>query len=322
MCTTCGCGEGNLYIEGDERNPHSAFRSAPFAPAPRQTMTIIGVKIDHFAPTRTPEGDLHYGHGEAGTHAPGQSQRRMLEVEIDVLDKNNRLAARNRARFAAKQQLVLNLVSSPGSGKTTLIRTINALESLDGGEIILYGEDYLKGGAIVDKRQMRAGVRRIGMVFQSFNLFPHRTVLDNVMLAPRYHHLASDAELRQHACELLHKVGMLEHAWKYPHQLSGGQQQRVAIARSLAMSPEVILFDEPTSALDPELVNEVLGVMKALAAEGYTMVVVTHEMDFARQVSNEVVFLEKGLLIEKAPPEKFFTQPDSERVRQFLQSSR
>lgn len=121
MCTTCGCGEGNLYIEGDERNPHSAFRSAPSAPAPRQTMTITGVKIDHFTPTRTPEGDLHYGHGEAGTHAPGQSQRRMLEVEIDVLDKNNRLAARNRARFAAKQQLVLNLVSSPGSGKTTLL---------------------------------------------------------------------------------------------------------------------------------------------------------------------------------------------------------
>ena len=121
MCTTCGCGEGNLYIEGDERNPHSAFRSAPFAPAPRQTMTITGVKTDHFAPTRTTEGDLHYGHGEAGTHAPGQSQRRMLEVEIDVLDKNNRLAARNRARFAAKQQLVLNLVSSPGSGKTTLL---------------------------------------------------------------------------------------------------------------------------------------------------------------------------------------------------------
>ena len=121
---------------------------------------------------------------------------------------------------------------------------------------------------------------------------------------------------------LLRKVGLFEKRDAYPSRLSGGQKQRVAIARSLAMSPEVILFDEPTSALDPELVNEVLGVMKALAAEGYTMVVVTHEMDFARQVSNEVVFLEKGLLIEKAPPEKFFTQPDSERVRQFLQSSR
>ena len=297
MCTTCGCGEGNLYIEGDERNPHSAFRSAPFAPAPRQTMTITGVKTDHFAPTRTPEGDLHYGHGEAGTHAPGQSQRRMLEVEIDVLYKNNRLAARNRARFAAKQQLVLNLVSSPGSGKTTLIRTINALESLDGGEIILYGEDYLKGGAIVDKRQMRAGVRRIGMVFQSFNLFPHRTVLDNVMLAPRYHHLASDAELRQHACELLHKVGMLEHAWKYPHQLSGGQQQRVAIARALMMRPQIMLFDEPTSALDPEKVNEVLQVIESLAHEGITMVIVTHEMNFAFKVSDRIVFMEKGRVV-------------------------
>jgi hydrogenase nickel incorporation protein HypB len=121
MCTTCGCGEGNLYIEGDEHNPHSAFRSAPFAPAPRQTMTITGVKTDSFSPTRSESGDLHYGHGEAGTHAPGQSQRRMLEVEIDVLDKNNRLAARNRARFAARGQLVLNLVSSPGSGKTTLL---------------------------------------------------------------------------------------------------------------------------------------------------------------------------------------------------------
>ena len=121
MCTTCGCGEGNLYIEGDEHNPHSAFRSAPFAPAPRQMMNITGVKTDNFSPTRSEAGDLHYGHGEAGTHAPGQSQRRMLEVEIDVLDKNNRLAARNRARFAAKNQLVLNLVSSPGSGKTTLL---------------------------------------------------------------------------------------------------------------------------------------------------------------------------------------------------------
>ncbi|MGR4050932.1 hydrogenase nickel incorporation protein HypB [Kosakonia cowanii] len=121
MCTTCGCQDGNRYIEGDEHNPHSAFRSAPFAPAARPALTITGVKIDAFSPTQLNEGDLHYGHGEAGTHAPGISQRRMLEVEIDVLDKNNRIAARNRARFAARQQLVLNLVSSPGSGKTTLL---------------------------------------------------------------------------------------------------------------------------------------------------------------------------------------------------------
>ncbi|EBC6181243.1 TPA_asm: hydrogenase nickel incorporation protein HypB [Salmonella enterica subsp. enterica serovar Typhimurium] len=121
MCTTCGCAEGNLYIEGDEHNPHSAFRSAPFAPAARPALNITGIKTPDFAPSQTAEGDLHYGHGEAGTHAPGMSQRRMLEVEIDVLDKNNRLAERNRARFAARQQLVLNLVSSPGSGKTTLL---------------------------------------------------------------------------------------------------------------------------------------------------------------------------------------------------------
>lgn len=121
MCTTCGCGEGNLYIEGDEHNPHSAFRSAPFAPAARPKMKITGIKAPEFTPSQTEEGDLHYGHGEAGTHAPGMSQRRMLEVEIDVLDKNNRLAERNRARFAARKQLVLNLVSSPGSGKTTLL---------------------------------------------------------------------------------------------------------------------------------------------------------------------------------------------------------
>ncbi|PLK98346.1 hypothetical protein CWN67_03665 [Klebsiella pneumoniae] len=321
MCTTCGCGEGNLYIEGDERNPHSAFRSAPFAPAPRQTMTITGVKIDHFAPTRTPEGDLHYGHGEAGTHAPGQSQRRMLEVEIDVLDKNNRLAARNRARFAAKQQLVLNLVSSPGSGKTTLIRTINALESLDGGEIILYGEDYLKGGAIVDKRQMRAGVRRIGMVFQSFNLFPHRTVLDNVMLAPRYHQLLDQPVAREQALALLDRVGLLAHAHKYPGQLSGGQQQRVAIARALALKPDIMLFDEPTSALDPELVGEVLKVIQSLAREGMTMLIVTHEMDFALSISDRVVLMENGVVQADIAPQVIrspLEAPSLQRIREFM----
>ena len=135
------------------------------------------------------------------------------------------------------------------------------------------------------------------MVFQSFNLFPHLTVFGNLLLAPRYHHLASDAELRQHACELLHKVGMLEHAWKYPHQLSGGQQQRVAIARALMMRPQIMLFDEPTSALDPEKVNEVLQVIESLAHEGITMVIVTHEMNFAFKVSDRIVFMEKGRVV-------------------------
>ncbi|HIG4689027.1 TPA: amino acid ABC transporter ATP-binding protein, partial [Klebsiella pneumoniae] len=183
------------------------------------------------------------------------------------------------------------------------------------------GIDEQRGRAM-SHRQLAKIRERVGMVFQSFNLWPHLTVQQNVSEALlRVKGMKRD-EAKAMAMQQLEKVGMAHKADVYPITLSGGQKQRVAIARSLAMSPEVILFDEPTSALDPELVNEVLGVMKALAAEGYTMVVVTHEMDFARQVSNEVVFLEKGLLIEKAPPEKFFTQPDSERVRQFLQSSR
>ncbi|HBR5115545.1 amino acid ABC transporter ATP-binding protein [Klebsiella pneumoniae] len=198
---------------------------------------------------------------------------------------------------------VVSILGSSGSGKSTLLRCMNWLEQPDRGEIHIGGQ-------------------RLGMVFQSFNLWPHLTVQQNVSEALlRVKGMKRD-EAKAMAMQQLEKVGMAHKADVYPITLSGGQKQRVAIARSLAMSPEVILFDEPTSALDPELVNEVLGVMKALAAEGYTMVVVTHEMDFARQVSNEVVFLEKGLLIEKAPPEKFFTQPDSERVRQFLQSSR
>lgn len=137
----------------------------------------------------------------------------------------------------------------------------------------------------------------IGMVFQSFNLFPHLTVLGNLLLAPRYHRLASEVELKQQACELLHKVGMLDHAWKYPHQLSGGQQQRVAIARALMMRPQIMLFDEPTSALDPEKVNEVLQVIESLAQEGITMVIVTHEMNFAFKVSDRIVFMEKGRVV-------------------------
>ena len=217
------------------------------------------------------------------------------------------------------------LLGKNGSGKSTLLRCMNWLEQPDRGEIHIGGQrlgiDEQRGRAM-SHRQLAKIRERVGMVFQSFNLWPHLTVQQNVSEALlRVKGMKRD-EANAMAMQQLEKVGMAHKADVYPITLSGGQKQRVAIARSLAMSPEVILFDEPTSALDPELVNEVLGVMKALAAEGYTMVVVTHEMDFARQVSNEVVFLEKGLLIEKAPPEKFFTQPDSERVRQFLQSSR
>ncbi|BBE79121.1 MULTISPECIES: amino acid ABC transporter ATP-binding protein [Phytobacter] len=220
---------------------------------------------------------------------------------------------------------VVSILGSSGSGKSTLLRCMNWLEQPDRGEVRISGQrlgiDDASGKAMSHKELSKIR-ERVGMVFQSFNLWPHLTVLQNVTEALIHvkgmkRDAADEIGRRQ-----LDKVGMSHKTDVYPITLSGGQKQRVAIARSLAMSPEVILFDEPTSALDPELVNEVLGVMKNLAAEGYTMVVVTHEMDFARQVSDEVVFLEKGLLIEKASPEKFFTNPNSDRVRKFLQSSR
>ncbi|HHS9533567.1 TPA: amino acid ABC transporter ATP-binding protein [Raoultella ornithinolytica] len=220
---------------------------------------------------------------------------------------------------------VVSILGSSGSGKSTLLRCMNWLEQPDRGEIHIGGQRLgidEQNSKAMSHRQLSKIRERVGMVFQSFNLWPHLTVQQNVSEALLHVKGMKRDEASAIAIQQLEKVGMAHKADAWPITLSGGQKQRVAIARSLAMSPEVILFDEPTSALDPELVNEVLGVMKALAAEGYTMVVVTHEMDFARQVSDEVVFLEKGLLIEKAPPEKFFTNPDSERVRQFLQSRR
>lgn len=220
---------------------------------------------------------------------------------------------------------VVSILGSSGSGKSTLLRCINWLEQPDRGEIHISGQRIgvdESTGRGMSHRALAKIRERVGMVFQSFNLWPHLTVQQNVSEALLRVKGMAREQADKVARAQLEKVGMLHKAEVYPVTLSGGQKQRVAIARALAMSPEVILFDEPTSALDPELVNEVLGVMKALAAEGYTMVVVTHEMEFARQVSSEVVFLEKGLLIEKAPPEKFFSNPDSERVRKFLQSSR
>ncbi|KWW02174.1 amino acid ABC transporter permease/ATP-binding protein [Escherichia fergusonii] len=196
---------------------------------------------------------------------------------------------------------VVSVIGPSGSGKTTLIRLLNGLEQIDNGEIKINGQPFIhlnRQGQQKPRFTENAQHRmNIGMVFQSFNLFPHLTVLGNLLLAPRYHRLASEAELKQQACELLHKVGMLDHAWKYPHQLSGGQQQRVAIARALMMRPQIMLFDEPTSALDPEKVNEVLQVIESLAQEGITMVIVTHEMNFAFKVSDRIVFMEKGRVV-------------------------
>ncbi|WP_040262060.1 amino acid ABC transporter permease/ATP-binding protein [Pseudomonas massiliensis] len=196
---------------------------------------------------------------------------------------------------------VVSVIGPSGSGKTTLIRLLNGLEQIDNGEIRINGQPFIhlsRQGAQKPRFVEDAKHRlNIGMVFQSFNLFPHLTVLGNLLLAPRYHRLAPLGELKAQAHALLDKVGMLEHAWKYPHQLSGGQQQRVAIARALMMRPQIMLFDEPTSALDPEKVNEVLQVIEALAQDGITMVIVTHEMNFAFKVSDRIVFMEKGRVV-------------------------
>ncbi|MCK9702323.1 amino acid ABC transporter permease/ATP-binding protein [Pseudomonas syringae pv. syringae] len=212
---------------------------------------------------------------------------------------------------------VISIIGPSGSGKTSLIRTINNLESIDQGEIVLFGNDFIRAVERADSPVIRQGIRRIGMVFQNFNLFPHRTILDNVILAPRYHGLASTAQLRRKGHALLDRVGLLAHADKYPHQLSGGQQQRVAIARALAMEPDIMLFDEPTSALDPELVGDVLNVIRDLAAEGMTMLIVTHEMDFALSISDRIVFMENGHVVTDASPATI-RQDGDPRVRRFI----
>ena len=209
---------------------------------------------------------------------------------------------------------VVVVVGPSGSGKSTLIRCINLLEDYQGGEVLVDGEKVVRGAGLA---RVRA---EVGMVFQNFNLFPHLTALANVALGPlRVRHMPkAAAEARAQA--LLEKVGLAGHAHKLPGQLSGGQQQRVAIARALAMEPKVLLFDEPTSALDPEMVGEVLDVMQALARTGVTMVIVTHEMGFARRVANRVIFMEAGRVVEQAPPEAFFTAPQEPRTRAFLQA--
>ena len=200
-----------------------------------------------------------------------------------------------------------------GSGKSTLIRTVNGLERIQSGEIAVLGESLARRGV-----SLPALRTRVGMVFQSFNLFPHMTALENIMLAPMKVKKASRAEAEKSARALLERVGLREKAANYPANLSGGQQQRVAIARALAMQPKIMLFDEPTSALDPEMINEVLDVMTALAREGMTMMCVTHEMGFARRVAHSVVFMDEGQVVEEGTPDEFFRAPKSDRGKQFL----
>jgi glutamate transport system ATP-binding protein len=208
---------------------------------------------------------------------------------------------------------VVVVIGPSGSGKSTLCRTINRLETIDSGRILVDGEPLPAEGK--ELARLRAD---IGMVFQSFNLFQHKTILDNVTLGPIKAKKIKREKAEGRARELLDRVGIGDQAHKYPAQLSGGQQQRAAIARALAMDPKLILFDEPTSALDPEMINEVLDVMQALAKSGMTMIVVTHEMGFARRAADRVVFMADGQIVEQAPPTQFFTGARSERARHFL----
>ncbi|MDY0960965.1 amino acid ABC transporter ATP-binding protein [Massilia sp. CFBP9026] len=238
-----------------------------------------------------------------------------------VLDKVNKYYGDYHALVDITERVdnneVLVVCGPSGSGKSTLIRTLNRLEEIDAGRIEIDGRDIHAKG--FDVNALRAG---IGFVFQSFNLFPHLTVLENCMLAPVKLKRATKAEARDYAMQLLERVGLAHKADAYPNALSGGQQQRVAIARALAMRPPIMLFDEPTSALDPEMVGEVLQVMRSLAGEGMTMVCVTHEMGFARDVADRIWFMAEGKILEKATPQEFFAHPQHPRAQQFLADRR
>ncbi|MBA8771443.1 amino acid ABC transporter ATP-binding protein [Staphylococcus coagulans] len=208
---------------------------------------------------------------------------------------------------------VVAIIGPSGSGKSTLLRCMNLLEVPTKGSVIFEGRDLTEKGTKVDELR-----QKMGMVFQNFNLFPHKKVIDNIILAPSLLKKSDKAFLKAHALDLLDKVGLKDKAEAYPNQLSGGQKQRVAIARALAMNPDVLLFDEPTSALDPEVVGEVLAVMKSLAKEGMTMVVVTHEMDFAKNVSDRVIFMADGHIVEDGPSHEVFENPQHQRTQNFL----
>ena len=219
--------------------------------------------------------------------------------------------------FSLEQGQVLAIIGSSGGGKSTLLRCLNFLETPDQGEIYVNGKQLLSAS----EEEVRQNRLHFGLVFQNFNLFPQYTVLDNIMLAPKLLKKDSEKAIRQKAEELLRQVGLSQKAGEYPHQLSGGQQQRVAIARALALQPEVLCFDEPTSALDPELTGEVLRVIRNLKEENNTMIVVTHEMEFAKSVADVVIFMAEGIIEEMGTPEQVFGNPQSDKTRAFIRSS-
>lgn len=238
----------------------------------------------------------------------------MIEA-INVTKKFDNLVVFENINVNVKKGEVLVIIGPSGSGKSTFLRCLNHLEEINAGSIKIEGEllDYK------NKKGLRNIILKMGMVFQNFNLFPHKTVLDNVMIAPLTVKNENKEEVLERSKKLLTKVGLSDKMDYYPSKLSGGQKQRVAIARALAMNPDLMLFDEPTSALDPELVGEVLNVMKDLANEGMTMVVVTHEMGFAKEVADRVIFMDGGKIVEQDTPETIFTNPKEERTKAFLE---
>ncbi len=239
-----------------------------------------------------------------------------MAIKVDVVDLHKsfgKLDVLCGIDFQVNDGEVVCLIGPSGSGKSTILRCLNKLEVPTSGKITVDGNVITDKGTDINKVR-----QKIGMVFQQFNLFPHLSVIDNIMMAPVDLKLMTKAEAKETALSLLERVGLSDKANAFPKQLSGGQQQRVAIARALAMKPDIMLFDEPTSALDPEMVGEVLAVMRELAAEGMTMIVVTHEMGFARDVADRVVFMSDGVIVEEGSPEEIFSNPKAQRTRDFL----
>jgi glutamate/aspartate transport system ATP-binding protein len=236
----------------------------------------------------------------------------MIEIQ-DVSKWYGQFQVLKNCSTSVKKSEVVVVCGPSGSGKSTLIKTVNALEGIDKGQVLIDGQKVHDKGTDLPKLRSR-----VGMVFQHFELFPHLSIIDNLCLGPMKVLSKSKDEARERGMQLLDRVGILAHAEKFPGQLSGGQQQRVAIARGLAMDPIAMLFDEPTSALDPEMINEVLDVMVELAGEGMTMMVVTHEMGFARKVADRIIFMDAGEIVEDADKDSFFNNPRSERAQEFL----
>ena len=238
----------------------------------------------------------------------------IISVEELVKEYNGgKVVALDHCSLNVKKGQVIAVIGPSGSGKSTMLRSLNLLEEPTSGKIYFNGIDLTSKGVDINKHR-----QKIGMVFQHFNLFPHKTVLENITMAPVTLKKQTEEESKETALNLLERVGLIDKAYEYPNMLSGGQKQRIAIVRALAMEPEVMLFDEPTSALDPEMVGEVLDVMKELAAEGMTMIVVTHVMGFAREVADEIIFMSDGRIIERGSPVQIFENPENQRTKNFI----